>query len=131
MPCRMFFVAVSCLVFWAKLGSPAIIPSSPPRPASPAPVANFSVQPGHYSYAWDVIEHVEAAAASGGSAAERPVRYMFYCGNQDEFVIRDSIMYRKGFQDADGRWVFGEERLALPHGGPDSHHDPLPPVRIC
>ena len=125
---RMFFVAV-CLVFWATLGSPAIIPSSPPT--SPAPVANFSVQLGHYSYAWDVIEHVEAVAAPGGSAAERPVRYMFYCGNQDEFVIRDSIMYRKGFQDADGRWVFGEERLALPHGGPDSHHDPLPPVRIC
>lgn len=123
--------AAGCLVFhWATCGSRTIMPSSPP--ASPAPVANFSAQPGHYYYAWDVIEHVETVAVDpGGSAAERPVRFLFYCGNQDDFVIRDSIMYRKGSQHADGRWVFGEERLALPHGGPDSHHDPLPPVRIC
>jgi len=37
-------------------------------------------------------------------------------------------MYRKGSQQGDGRWVYGDELLALPHGGPDSHHDPLPPV---
>eukprot|EP01048_Picozoa_sp_COSAG05_P016482 COSAG05_NODE_2126_length_3522_cov_3.381245_2_plen_647_part_00 len=71
-------------------------------------------RPGHYSYAWDVIEH-------GGE------RHMFYCGNHDgDFRIRDSIMYRRGSHGPFG-WVYGEEKLALPHGGPDDHHAPLPP----
>jgi hypothetical protein len=104
---------------------PAVASPPPPRPpaaaaaaaaaAELAPVANFSARRGHYSYAWDVVEH-------------NTTRYMFYCGNHDgDFVIRDSVMYRKGAKQPDGRWVFGEERLALPHGGPDSHRDPLPP----
>ena len=102
----------------------------------PVPVANFSSQPGHYYYAWDVIEHGEAVdnvvAGSSilGTTVGQPVRYLFYCGNRVDFVIRDNIMYRKGSQQADGRWLYGDERLALPHGGPDSHHEPLPPVRI-
>ena len=54
------------------------------------------------------------------------MRYMYYCGSNDgAFVIRDSVMYRKGVRQAGRGWVYGEERLA--HGGEDSHHDPLPP----
>eukprot|EP01052_Picozoa_sp_SAG31_P044964 SAG31_NODE_8033_length_1536_cov_1.805150_1_plen_395_part_01 len=74
---------------------------------------------GRYSYAWDVIEQ---------KSNTEVVRYMFYCGNHDgDFVIRDSIMFRKGTRQADGEWVFGEERLALPHGSGDRYHSPLPP----
>ena len=78
-------------------------------------------EPGHYMYAWDVIEQVEA----GG----QPVRYMYYCGNHDgDFVVRDSVMYRKAHRSNEtGEWEYGRERVALQHGGPDSHHQPLPP----
>ena len=56
------------------------------------------------------------------------MRYMYYCGSNDgAFVIRDSVMYRKGVRQAGRGWAYGEERLAMPHGGEDSHHDPLPP----
>ena len=41
--------------------------------------------------------------------------------------VHDSIMYRKGQPAPDGSWSFGEERLAVPHGGADDHGRPLPP----
>ena len=76
---------------------------------------SVDVLPGHYMYAWEVIEH-------------QSTRYMFYCGNDDgSFVIRDSIMYRTGNQNDNGEWVYGPEMVALRHGGADSHHEPLPP----
>jgi hypothetical protein len=98
------------------------------RPPVVAATRLSQAPPGHYSYAWDVIEHAEPTAPG---QQQQPVRYMFYCGNNDgPFHIRDSVMVRRGVRGSEGKredWWYGDEGLALPHGGPDSHHDPLPP----
>ena len=72
-------------------------------------VSGWPKRPGNfYEYAFDIIEI---------SAVKRQV---WFCGNSDSGVIRDSIFTRQAEWDAKRRqWVYGQSTLAMPHGAND------------
>lgn len=41
------------------------------------------------------------------------VMHIWYCTNRDDGVMMDYIGYRKGVKQADGKWLFGEQIIAL------------------
>lgn len=41
------------------------------------------------------------------------VMHVWYCTNKDDGVIMDHIGYRKGVRQADGKWLFGEQQIAM------------------
>lgn len=41
------------------------------------------------------------------------VMHVWYCTNRDDGVMMDYIGYRKGIRQADGKWLFGEQTIAL------------------
>ncbi len=41
------------------------------------------------------------------------VMHVWYCTNRDDGVMMDYIGYRKGVLQADGKWLFGEQIIAL------------------
>ncbi len=43
----------------------------------------------------------------------RQVMHIWYCTNKDDGVIMDHIGYRTGVQQADGKWLFSEEKIVL------------------
>lgn len=43
----------------------------------------------------------------------KEVMHVWYCTNRDDGVMMDYIGYRKGEKQADGKWLFGEQVIAL------------------
>ena len=41
------------------------------------------------------------------------VMHIWYCTNKDDGIIMDHIGYRKGVQQADGKWLFSEQQIVL------------------
>lgn len=58
------------------------------------------------------------------------IMHVWYCTNKDDGVIMDHIGYRKGVQQADGKWQFSEQQIVLaPTPGTwDSRHTCDPAV---
>jgi len=41
------------------------------------------------------------------------VMHIWYCTNKDDGVIMDHVGYRKGVKQADGKWLFSEQKIVL------------------
>lgn len=57
-----------------------------------------------YNYCPAVIKETENG---------QEVMHVWYCTNRDDGVIMDYIGYRKGVKQANGKWLFGEQTIAL------------------
>lgn len=58
----------------------------------------------YYNYCPAIIKETENG---------QEVMHVWYCTNRDDGVMMDYIGYRKGVKQADGKWLFSEQTIAL------------------